>query len=742
MSIESPVDQRAAAWGWPAVAPGSVPRERLDHRFTGAAGRLVRVLAPPGYGKSTLVARWVSTESRRVRWVDLDRSDDDPVALFDTLRRALSDLFPISLPSAVHARADEPYVAALKDCLSGSERPPPFVLVLDDVHLVRSLGGHRLIQTAVEQLPPDSTIVVAGRGYRDHGTIARLRLAPGVVDIDVADLALGASECRQVLDGMGVSADSPEVAELLQTLEGWPAGVRLAGQALRSGAPLGQVNDHVSIVDYLRGEWTSQLNDEDRTFLQEIACFRRFTGEMCDAVLKRSGSSDLLRRLHRDQVVVLALDQRDEWFRMHALLTRWLSAELRKSDPRRWTQIHLNAAHYCADRAEIDQAVAHADAAGDLGLLESIVAAAGGMYFTVGRDATVERWLEAFPPDHVLDSPTLNGLQCIKALHRGDDLRALEWLHILDKTIAGGRADGDTAATLSADVLHAALDERPAAELIPSVARARDRLGGSPHWSGLACWVHGALCFMTGDLEGSRDALRAGVFEAELLGSNLVVGHCLATLSILDDYLGDRNGAAENAQAARQAIESSGGELLPPTAPSMAVTALERARSGDAEAAALSFAASRQALAGFRSVAPWFNVITRLALIRTSLRLDDRATARDLAQELQYHARFEPDPRDPSTRSAMAYAFDLFAQVEAMHVPAAGASALTDAELRVLRFLPTNLSLAAIAAQIFVSPNTVKSHTAAIYRKLGVNNRTDAVDCARRAGLLSDSDPP
>jgi LuxR family maltose regulon positive regulatory protein len=709
--------------------------------LTGAAGRLVRVLAPPGYGKSTLVAGWASTESRAVRWVDLDRGDDDPVALFDTLRRALSDVFTISLPSAVHARADEPYVAALKDGLSGSERPPPFVLVLDDVHLVRSLGGHRLIQTAVEQLPPDSTIVVAGRGYRDHGTIARLRLAPGVVDIDAADLALEVSEACQVLQEMGVEVDTPEVAELLHTLEGWPAGVRLAGQALRSGAPLGRVDDHVSIVDYLRGEWVGQLSDDDRTFLREVACLGRFTGEMCDAVLERTGSGELLRRLHRDQVVVLALDQRDEWFRMHGLLIRWLSAELRRADSRRWTRIHLNAAHYCVERAEIDQAVQHAEAVGDLELLEAIVSAHGGMYFTIGRDATVERWLEAFPPDHLRHSPNLHGLQCIKALHRGDDARALGWLRMLDASVAAGRADGDAAASLSAEVLHATLDDRPAAELLASVERAREGLGGSPHWSGLACWVHGALCFMSGDIEGSRDALRAGVFEAELLGSQLVVGHCLATLSILDDYLGDQSAASANAHRARQAIESSGGELLPPTAPSMAVTALEHARSGDRAAAALSFAAARQALTGFRSVAPWFNVITRLALIRTSLRLDDRATARELVQELRYHARFEPVPTDPATRSAIVDAVDLYARVEAMHVPATGASALTDAELRVLRLLPTNLSLAAIASQIFLSPNTVKSHTAAIYRKLDANKRADAVDTARQAGLLSGTDP-
>jgi len=742
MSVELQEDRTAATWRWPVAAPGSVERRRLDHLFAGAGGRLVRVIAPPGYGKSSLVARWVSTDERRVRWVDLDRSDDDPVTLFDTLRRALGDLFVVAPPSAVHARADEPFVKALEDGLTSSEPPPPFVLVLDDVHRVRSLGGHRLIQTLVEQLPPESTVVVAGRGYHDHGTIARLRLAPGVVDIAVDDLALEASESHSVLDAMGVDADTPEVAELLRDLEGWPAGVRLAGQVLRSGTPLGHIKDHVSLVDYLRGEWIGQLGEDDRTFLREIACLQRFTGEQCDEVLERTGSTEWLRRLHRDQVIVFALDQRDERFRMHGLLTRWLSAELRRADPQRWKRIHMRAADYLERRGEIDRAVEHAQAAGDLDALEAIVSVHGGQYFTIGRDATVEKWLEAFPPDHLLDSPNLNGLQCIKALHRGDELRALEWLRVLDKTVAAGGSRVDDTARWSAGLLHATLDARAAAELIPTVAAAREHLAGSPHWSGLACWVHGALSFLDGDIDGSREALRAGVFEAELLGSQLVVGHCLATMSILDDSLGDEDSAEANARGARQAIESSGGELLPPTAPAMAVTALQHARHGDNEAALFAVAAARQALTGFPSIAPWFNVITRLALIRAALRLDDRATARELVLELRHHARFEPPPAGSSTPSAIACAYDLFGRVASMHVPATGVTALTETELRVLRLLPTNLTLHAIATQLYVSRNTVKTHAAAIYRKLDVTNRADAVDRARQAGLLSAGNPP
>ena len=124
-----------------------------------------------------------------------------------------------------------------------------------------------------------------------------------------------------------------------------------------------------------------------------------------------------------------------------------------------------------------------------------------------------------------------------------------------------------------------------------------------------------------------------------------------------------------------------------------------------------------------------------MALVRTALILDDRTTARDLIRELRYHAQFEPD-RPEHVGSAIACVNELGSQVEAMHLHATGVSALTDSELRILRLLPTNLSLADIASQLYVSRNTVKTHVASIYRKLDADKRGEAVEQARAAGLL------
>ena len=724
----------------PAPPPGYVERTRLDPLFRQGGGRLVRILAPAGYGKTSLAARWVADDDRHVRWMDVDRADNDPVTLLDTLRRGLTGIVDVPWPSAIHAGSGDPCVAALRSAFSAvrtDELIESFVVVLDDVHRLRDRAAVLLLAVLAEHIPSSATLVLVGRAHHDHGTIGRLRVTPGVIDVTVDELAFDESECCRLLDAMGIEACTPELARVVGLLDGWPAGLRLAGRAglVEGAAPNAtDLADDVALVDYLRAEWTDQLDRDDLEFLREAACLARVTGEMCDEVLGRTGSAQRLQRLHRHELVVFALDKRDRWYRLHPLLSRWLAGELRASDPHRWAEIHGNASRYWAAAGEIDLAVEHAQRAGDHEQCEALAVTYGGAYFTQGRDATVQSWLDAIPADRVRRSPGLCSLSVIKALHAGDDTRATQWLRLADEAVAGqsaadGRVDPSSQWT---KVLHAAMDERPAAQLIPICKEGLEHLVGGP-WAGFGWWVLAALQFLDGDSATAAKSVQVGLFEAELAGNPLVTAHCLATAAIIDDCSGDRSSAGERGLAATEALRACHAETLAPTAPAMAMGALIDAREGRRDEALQRAAAARRALEGFRSVAPWLNVLTRIALVRTTLLLDDRETSRALMRELEYHARVEC-----SEGGAVDCIGELRDRVDAMHQPATGASALTNAELTVLHHLPTNLSLGQIADRLYVSRNTVKSHTAAIYRKLLAENRTEAVERARAAGLLDD----
>jgi LuxR family maltose regulon positive regulatory protein len=243
---------------------------------------------------------------------------------------------------------------------------------------------------------------------------------------------------------------------------------------------------------------------------------------------------------------------------------------------------------------------------------------------------------------------------------------------------------------------------------------------------------------MHGALDDAGDALAAGEFESGLAGNPTLQSQCVATAAIIDEVRGDHRSALERSRQADELLQSCGGQVLPSSAIVVAVTAMLLAHDERWDDSVRGIASARQSLRSFRSTAPWFNVIARVPLIRASLLLDDRELGATLMRELDHHARFEFMESDHSRHELFSYVAELGSRIDAMHLPVAGASALTVAELRVLRFLPTNLSLADIATRLFVSRNTVKTHAASIYRKLDAGNRRTAVEVARAAGLLTD----
>lgn len=716
--------------------PPLVERVRLDRHFAEGRGRLIRVVAPAGYGKTSLVRRWIATDDRQVGWIDLQHSDDDQVTLFSRLRDALAGIVDVPAATPIPAPSATPYVDALRSGLTSCAEVPPFVLVLDDVHRLRSPATGWLVDVLVEHLPDTSTIVLVGRSDHDHGSIGRFRLAPGVVELTSVDLSFDASESNDFLAAMQIDASEPELAPILDTLGGWPAGLCLVAGALRQGSNLPDVTDHVAVVEYLRDEWTAGLDVDDLAFLREVACLDRFTGAMCDEVLGRTESTETLRRLHRDDLVLLGLEQADDGYRLHGLVRRWLSTELREVDADRFAEVHRLAARFRERDGEIDRAVDHARACNDAALLEEIVFAHGAAFLTQGRRDTVGRWLAAFPPGFVRESPGLCAVHCIHAMHHGDEIGMVQWQRLLDDTVARrGRPVGEVTTSWSM-LVAAALAQRPARTLLPETDAVRQRLCGGP-WGAFACYVHGSLSFLDGELDDARDALTAGALDGEHTRNPMIQAHCLAALAVVDIVGGENERAREASQQATTLLRACGGDAYPTAALELALATLAYAEGGAPDQAVRQLATARTALVGFRSVAPWFNVIARIPLVRTALLLDDRSLATALLRELEHHARFELElaPHGTAFRDHLT---DVRSEVDGIDRPATGAGSLSDAERRVLEFLPTNLSHAAIATHLYLSRNTVKSHAAAIYRKLGADNRTRAVELARAAGLLDE----
>jgi LuxR family transcriptional regulator, maltose regulon positive regulatory protein len=276
----SPVDEVVAATKLeiPALRAGLVPRVDLVRRLVGnPLARLTLVAAPAGAGKTTLMAQWSASadEHRRFAWLSLDPDDDDPVRFWDCVIAALRHVHPglgARAHAALHAPGTSPTMVVLPLLINElAALREPVVLVLDDLHVVTDRDIHRSLAFLVDRAPP--TLHLAATTRADAPLpVARLRARGQLVEVRGSELRFSDAEAAAMLEGLGLAVLAGEVAELQLHVEGWAAGLQLAGLSLR-GRPAGE--DRVGalrhapshIVDYLSDEVLDAQPPQMRDFL-------------------------------------------------------------------------------------------------------------------------------------------------------------------------------------------------------------------------------------------------------------------------------------------------------------------------------------------------------------------------------------------------------------------------------------------------------------------------------------------
>jgi len=705
----------------PSGARMPVARDRLVSRLVRERPRrLTLVDAPPGWGKTTLLAAWVADpeERRRFAWFTVDPSDNDVVRFWSYVIAALRTIVPgigsdaeaslgvsgtdvrdVVLPPLINE------LAALDEDL---------VLVLEDYHAIDNVDVHEGVRFLLEHLPPTLELAVATR-IDPPLPLARLRARAELLEIRAAELAFTSEETQALLRGVLDEELPKEHLELLVArTEGWAAGLylaalSLAGRSDRRGfvEELAGADRHV--VDYLGGEVLDALDERTRTFLLHTAILDRLSGPLCDAV---TGGTDGARRLveiERANLFLVPLDERREWYRYHHLFGELLRQELVHTDAPLVPELHRRAAEWHAANGGVDDAIRHACAAGDEGVAVRLVSANWRTAFNRGELATLDRWLDELPERRVAAEPDLSLARAWVAMDRGRPLEAERWL-------AGATSGG----------------------------------------SGESTVLHAVLCFKLGKLEHARrianEAIAVASEDAPL---GLSVAHCM--LGIAEYYAGDLSGAVEPLREAIRLSERSGNALGRIYALGyLALVRHEQEEDGEARA----IVAEALALAPGPPVTEHF-VFAVTLLARARLDHDESRLEHALALVRRGAAPMEIAivqlalgelRRDPlPLRAALETIEDcedvgrVRELVEAAELALRGrragprrapAGELSDRELAVLRLMPSTSSLREIAGVLYLSQNTVKTHTRSIYRKLGATNRGEAVVRGRELGLL------
>ena len=383
----------------PTPRPGIVTRAAIVNRLATARAQVVTVVAPPGYGKTTLLAQWAERVGARVAWVSCDDGDNDPVVLLSALAVALDRIEPVDqtiFGVLASSGADITVVPRFVSAIASMQLP--VTIVLDHAEAVTNRKCLNTIAEFALRLPAGWQLALASRSAVPLPA-ARLRAHGGIVEIGAEDLAMSPQEAFLLLEGAGARLEAADIHELLQRTEGWPAGLYIAALAIKSGTRHTDVGftftgDDVFMGDYLRSELLDRVSAAEASFLTQASVLDRMCGSLCDAVLDRKGSERVLAELERRNLLVVPLDRHREWYRYHHLLRDLLQSELRRRDPDLVQDLHFRAAAWYEANAMPEAAIEHAQAAGDYDRVARLLLELAQPVWAGGRVQTVLRWME------------------------------------------------------------------------------------------------------------------------------------------------------------------------------------------------------------------------------------------------------------------------------------------------------------------------------------------------------------
>jgi LuxR family maltose regulon positive regulatory protein len=740
----------------PDPRPGVVARPGLLAALGRAGARLTLVDAPAGWGKTTLLSEWrlADPAGRPFAWVSLDAADADPVRFWsyvlEALRRAMPALDGLEEEmAALRVPGMSPRALALPALINRLTRAGTgdVVLVLDDYHLVADPEIDADLAFLLDHAPPSLHVAIATR--IDPGLpLARMRARGELAEVRLAELRFAEREALALLGAVAPALGADAVRRLWERTEGWAAGLYLAALSVRGRDDATAfvdefAGDHRMVVDYLGAEVMRELPPERRAFLTATSILERLTAPLCEAVTGEPGAAEVLRDLERTNVFVIPLDERRGWYRYHHLFGDLLRHELAlERTPSDIAGLHRRAGAWLAENGFDDEAVTHLIAAGALEEAADAILARWQLAANDGRLATVERWLDSMPAPRVEGDVRLCLARIWVELSLGRAPDAARWIATARRAAAADvSVDGFPDVEAAIRTAHAI--ER---ELVGDAAASAEATRGidmtrfSDHspWRSVAGMAVGMRHIGEEDLDAAHEAFQDAATIAIESGMTIPAMVCVGYLANIAVYRAEWDEAERLARDGLAMAEAQRhGEFPHGCSAHVALSrvALER---GDVAGAAREIARARE-LAG-RGTAPGEQAFVELNAALVSASAGDVMLARarlDAARDIVASC---PSP----SRRTLADLAAAEAAVAAAHPPEPaadgvapdGTADLTPRERAVLRRLASELSAREIADSMYVSHNTVKTQVRAVYRKLGVASREEAVARAREIGLI------
>ena len=664
-----------------------VPRPRLHERLDrGAEAKVTLVSAPAGFGKTTLLAQWLTasrSDGRSAAWLSLDRGDNRPAAFWAYPIAALRTVAPgvgaeaLALLQSPQPPTIDVVLATLLNELNAI--PDDLVLVLDDYHVIDARDVQDGMGFMLDHLPAHVHLVLAGRSDPPV-PLSRLRGRGDLAEIRVADLRFTPDEAAAFLnETMGLALSATDVAALETRTEGWIAGLQLAALSMQgrsdvSGFIRAFAGDDRYVLDYLVEEVLQRQPEPVRNFLLHTALLDRLSGPLCDAVTGRDDSTAALEALERGNLFVVALDDKRHWYRYHHLFADVLRVHLMAEHPDHVSTVRRRASGWYEQNGMPAEAIRHALAAEDFARAADLIELAIPALRRSRQEATIRTWLEVLPDELVRVRPVLN-IGLVGALMAAGDFADVErrlreaerWLDTTTGTGDGPPAPSAEPVVIDHEGFHrlagtielyrAALAQVRGAALatVRHAQRALERSPGDDHlcragaagFLGLASWANG-------DLEAGHRAYVECMAGLQRVGHISDVLGCAIALADIRRAQGRLGEAMRTYEQALLFVPEQGGSVVRGTADMyVGMSEVHRERN-DLHAATQHLLRSQEL--GEHTGLPQNRYRSRVAMARMREAVGDLPGAIDLLDEAErlYVSDFFPNVRPiPAMRARM-----------------------------------------------------------------------------------------
>lgn len=711
-------------------------RNRVLAQLEEADTPVIAVLAPPGYGKTTLLVQYQADQTRPTAWLTLDVTDNDPVMFLADLTKSLAAAGMLLgdgvAPSGIGMGGV--LTVGVKALVEAIDPQAHGILIMDQIDHLDSQTALDVVGEVLVKMSGAVRIVVASRSGADL-PLGLLRSLGAVVEITSRDLAMDPDEAGALFASVGLDVDD-QLAGIVERTEGWPVGLYLTAMAMKAGAPSpaepGVHGDDFFVADYLRQELLGSITPRTMSFLMRSSILSRLSGPLCDFVLDISDSAETLAQLERSNLLIVPMDRTRTWFRYHSLLQDYLRSELDRHEPDLEPGLHSRAATWFEDHGSPNLAIEHVQQSGEMDRFGAMVTRSARRVYAEGRMETLSGWLHALEDGKALaEHPELAALGGYAFSLDGHAAKA-ERLASLALSDELGHPREESELGPFALMLRSYQAVRGPEQAQSDARRAHVAFAQQTEWIPASLAAEAVAVAATEGIAAAESLWTDGLWRSESMEGHPFSSYGLAQRALVDIERDEWSSAGERIERALLLIEARKLDRYITSGLPFVIASRLAAREGDASAARAFLAKAAGSRALLTPALPLHAVQILNEMAKGYIEVADMAGARQVMRDAADIVAVRPK------LAGIAVAHQAIRErLAEMPAGSVGASSLTTAELRLLPLLVTHLTYPEIGERLFVSRHTVKTQAMSIYRKLGVSSRAGAVEKARETGLIS-----